>query len=70
MAYVQATAACSAHIACDGCGVVASPGPVSRGGRLTQWFLDGKPVPNWSVTHDLRAPRKDFCPSCVRKRKS
>jgi hypothetical protein len=37
-------------------------------GLPPEWFLDGKHKPGWSKTGD-GGERKDYCPTCTRKRK-
>lgn len=55
------------YVACNGCGVVAAPGPVSRGGFTPQWLIDGKPPPGWVLKLSLTAERRDFCTHCRTK---
>ena len=57
---------CDPHFVCDGCGAVR---PVVRPGASNmmpgQWFLDGKPPPDWRSLRMVSGEKRwDLCPRC------
>ena len=55
-------------VTCDDCGVVAAPGPVSRGGHETEWFRMGGVPPGWTIFNDDTSTQSQHrCVKCTRK---
>lgn len=61
------------YIKCDGCFVVASPGPISRGGFTPEWMRPGKIwiPPGWTLKASVIEPLwRHYCVRCIRKGKA